>query len=556
MTTERARATADFTYYFRSLVAALGDRPGWYPVFAEREPGAARAYDSGSEVPPWDVVRALLHDLAAAHGAGPDPAETSRALALHRAAIAAWDTAPGAERALRARLDAASRAHDLAVLREHEAARTLDQGAATASEATVARLGNALAWARDDRERAAARLTELHARLVALPGRTPLQEYGQDVRARRAAAPAAQVVTEEGTVYRERRDGQEARRPVRSPYWGTGADTGTGAGRAAGNEPAQRSDRPGFDAWEGSGGPQDTPRGAEPEAGSALPPNAPASRRARFAPAEPAATGRAAPRGARFAGAPAAPAPGPEATVVPLPEQAAKPRGARFAGAPSAPAPAAAVPAVPAAATGKAAPRGARFAGAPAAPGAQETPEVPAEDPRLAADARAGAARLGELRRAGESGAAYLVLCEAALGPPECLPYLARELERADLGADVATLLWEVAVLPPDRLAAAAAALAADGRTEDSRTLLRQAAGRPAKDIATVAAVLHDSARSAEAGELLETLTRVHSPEDAVDVARTAPGLTPALLAAAERVSKSRRRDIVAALRRAALPDH
>jgi hypothetical protein len=71
-----------------------------------------------------------------------------------------------------------------------------------------------------------------------------------------------------------------------------------------------------------------------------------------------------------------------------------------------------------------------------------------------------------------------------------------------------------------------------------------------------VAAVLLDSGRTAEAGELLETLTRVHTPEDAVEVARTAPDLIPALLAAAERVSKSRRRDIVAALRRAALPDH
>ncbi|MYS22675.1 hypothetical protein GTW78_21460, partial [Streptomyces sp. SID4948] len=60
MTTEPARATTDFAHYFRSLVAALGERPGWYGVFAEREPEAALAYRSGADVPPWDVVRALL----------------------------------------------------------------------------------------------------------------------------------------------------------------------------------------------------------------------------------------------------------------------------------------------------------------------------------------------------------------------------------------------------------------------------------------------------------------------------------------------------------------
>nr|WP_272919938.1 MULTISPECIES: hypothetical protein [unclassified Streptomyces] len=132
---------------------------------------------------------------------------------------------------------------------------------------------------------------------------------------------------------------------------------------------------------------------------------------------------------------------------------------------------------------------------------------------------------------------------------------MARELERTGLGADVATLLWEIAALPAAPLAAAAAALAAGDRIEDSRTLLRQVAARPPGDIALVAGALQDNARHTEAGELLETLARAHTPQDAVDVARTVPALTPALLAAAERVSKSRRRDIVAALRRAALPD-
>lgn len=108
------------------------------------------------------------------------------------------------------------------------------------------------------------------------------------------------------------------------------------------------------------------------------------------------------------------------------------------------------------------APRGARFAGAPERPQPQARP---AFDPRWLTQARQEAARLGELRRTGRSGAAYVVICEAAEGPAPRLPYLIRELERTELSADVATLLWEVAALP-------AAPLAAAGRAGDCRTLL------------------------------------------------------------------------------------
>ncbi|NUS13668.1 MAG: hypothetical protein HOY69_20065, partial [Streptomyces sp.] len=89
--------TPEFLYYFRSMLAALGDRPGWYAVYAERDPEAARAHEDGREVPPWDVVRTVLRDLALDAGApDADPAETARAHALHGAALAAEDTAPGA----------------------------------------------------------------------------------------------------------------------------------------------------------------------------------------------------------------------------------------------------------------------------------------------------------------------------------------------------------------------------------------------------------------------------------------------------------------------------
>ncbi|WNI18594.1 hypothetical protein [Actinacidiphila sp. ITFR-21] len=580
MTTELARATADFAYYFRSLVAALGERPGWYGVFAEREPGAVHAYEGGTEVPPWDVVRALLHDLAAVHSAAPDPVETARAQSLHRAAVVAWDAAPGAEHALRARLDAVARAHDLAVMREREAARTLDQAAATAAPATAARLANALAWARDDRERAAARLAELTARLSAVTGRQPLPpEPGQEFWARRTAGPVAQEPPDSsagwsadggtrsaGHGYADGFDAAPAPAsgrvpdpvPDPAPLQGRpqedhpAADPGRNGSRRPGRAPFWGSRAPETASAEEAGDWDEAPR---PERGSAKPPGTPASRRARFAPAAPEPS-VSTPRGARFAGAPAAPAaPAAESAVIPLPGGVGKPRGARFAGAPTGAAVPAAAPVVPVVPAGRtAAPRGARFAGAPDA--VREAPPERVVDPRWAAEAQAGAARLGELRRTGESGAAYMVLCEAAEGPAERLPYLVRELERTGLAADVATLLWEVAALPPAGLADAAAALAADGRTEDCWTLLHQVAARPPADIARVAAVLQDNARAAETGELLETLTRAHTPEDAVEVARTAPELTPALLAAAERVSKSRRRDIVAALRRAALPDH
>ncbi|WP_405589362.1 hypothetical protein [Streptomyces sp. NBC_01190] len=653
MRTELARATTDFAHYFRSLVAALGERPSWYGVFAEREPGAARAYQSGAEVPPWDVVQALLHDLAAGRRTAPDPAESARAQSLHRAAVAATDAAPGAVHALRARFDAITGVRDLAIRREREAAHAVDQAAAGADPGTSARLANALAWARDDRERAAARLAELGARLTAVergeefwartgggaapldqptgpadtftapsaatpdaPRRTPRapswrttptddptpppqhlpgDRHAPDGSPSRFAATAgadtevrnAEQWSGYGGVVADGRSGRDAGRSgfaatagadpevgdveQWSGYGGVGADgrSGRDAGwsgfEAAGGVGRETAggvwSAAGVDARGGAHSGGGDPAGPAPGtgrrrlpggAGLGVPPGVPASRRARFAPdaPEPSVPSVPAPRGARFAGAPATPAAAPD--LIPSADGPAKPRGARFAGAPTAPAGQTATPVVPAAPARRAALRGARFAGV-AEPAPAPPPRV--ADPRWAAEAEVGAARLGALRKAGETGAAYLVLCEAAEGPAERLPYLARELERTGLAADVATLLWEVAALPPVALAAAATALAADGRAEDCGNLLRQAAARPAADIAGVAAVLHGNARTAETGDLLETLTRTRTPEDAVEVARTTPELTAELLAAADRVSRSRRRDIVAALRRAGLPD-
>ncbi|SHM58720.1 hypothetical protein [Actinacidiphila paucisporea] len=434
--------TADFTYYFRSLVAALGERPGWYGLYAQREPGAARDHETGREIPPWDVVRTILRDLAVNSGAGDiDPSIAARAYALHRAALAAEDAAPGAAARLRSRLDEATRARESAAARARESAR------AYARHPTSAR-AQSLAWTRDDLTRTTARCTALHQRLAAV-------------------APPAPAPVE--------------------------------------------------------------------------PPGAPT---------------QSAPRGARFAGAPrsdARPAPsGADPAAPPAGEydgSAAAPRGARFAGAPRSdaqPAPPAAGSAVREAPAARM-PRGARFAGAP-----QPAPEPvrPADDPRWTAEARAEAARLGQLRRTGESGAAYLVLAAAAEGPADRLPYVVRELERTGLAADVATLLWEIAALPPQPVAEAVNALAAAGRGPHSRTLLHQVAARAAGDVAVVADLLHSGGRTAEAGELLETVARGRSAEAAAAVARARPALTDPLLAAAARVSPPCHRDLAAALHR------
>ncbi|WP_329173557.1 hypothetical protein [Streptomyces sp. NBC_01477] len=240
---------AEFTYYFRSLVAALGERPGWYGLYAQREPGAARAHETGLEVPPWDVVRTVLRDLAVNSGAGDvDPGEAGRAYALHRAALAAEDAAPDAEARLRGRLAVATRARETAVSRAREAAR------AYAHHPTAPR-ANALAWTRDELTRTTSRCTDLHQRLAAVALPEPEQ-----------SAPAPEPET-----------ASAARRPRGARFAGAFEPTAKAA-------PAPEAARPA------------APRGARfagaPEAGAVALPGAPGAPAARL------------PRGARFAGAP------------------------------------------------------------------------------------------------------------------------------------------------------------------------------------------------------------------------------------------------------------
>lgn len=58
-----------------------------------------------------------------------------------------------------------------------------------------------------------------------------------------------------------------------------------------------------------------------------------------------------------------------------------------------------------------------------------------------------------------------------------------------------------------------------------------------------------------EAGILLGAVIRTRQPEEAAAVAGAYPGLAAPLLEVAASISKPRRRDIAAALRRAGLPD-
>ncbi|WP_052851139.1 hypothetical protein [Streptomyces avicenniae] len=266
---------------------------------------------------------------------------------------------------------------------------------------------------------------------------------------------------------------------------------------------------------------------------------------------EPARKARRARGGARFAGV--QPEPG-AAGAAPTPPPPA--RGARAIPDP-APAPAAA-PVAPVQATGDDTPAatplpgGSRFAGALR----ESRAERKARAERLTAEERraalAAAGQLHRLREDGHSGAAHVLLSEAAQGPAGRLPVLAAELERLGMASDVATLLWEAASLPPGPLAAAAEALAAAGREADCGRLLRQGAARPAPEAGSIAAELWSAGRAGEAVTLLSALVRARPAEEAARAAEGAPDVVvPLLLDAARSVSPHHHYAVNSELRRA-----
>ncbi|MGW0210140.1 hypothetical protein ACWDZ8_31590 [Streptomyces sp. NPDC003233] len=171
----------EFASYLDGLLARLDQGGGWSGVFWQRDPDGMRACLDGREVPPWDVVQALLEDLATAYGPAAAAAERERARALYRAALTAYDARPGARDTLLDRLDVMLREQRYAAERQAELTRLLSTPA-SAEQAESLRLD--LAWAQDDHERATARCTELQARLTELdrrgaPDAGPLRHGGE-----------------------------------------------------------------------------------------------------------------------------------------------------------------------------------------------------------------------------------------------------------------------------------------------------------------------------------------------------------------------------------------
>ncbi|MGC9540675.1 hypothetical protein [Streptomyces sp. UG1] len=184
----------EFVDYLDGLMARLDQGGGWCGVFWQRDPEGMRACLDGREVPPWDVVASLLHDLAAQYGTGGAGPETERARALHTAALAAYDARPGGRDALGDRLDVMLREQRYAAERQAELGRLL-ASATTREEADTIRLD--LAWARDDHERATARCAELRGRMADLEWQAA-GARGQEIRRERVGEGAVFRVDEGG----------------------------------------------------------------------------------------------------------------------------------------------------------------------------------------------------------------------------------------------------------------------------------------------------------------------------------------------------------------------
>ncbi|MET9903911.1 hypothetical protein [Streptomyces sp. NPDC006446] len=175
----------EFARYLNGLVERLDQSGGWCGVFWQRDPDGMRACLQGWEVPPWDVVEALLQDVGAEFGERAAAQETERARGLHDASLAAYDARPGGRDALGDRLDVMLREQRYAAERQAELGGLL-HSAASREEAETIRLD--LAWAQDDHARASARCTELRHRMDSVDRRA-LRTRAQD--ALSFPAPAA-----------------------------------------------------------------------------------------------------------------------------------------------------------------------------------------------------------------------------------------------------------------------------------------------------------------------------------------------------------------------------
>ncbi|QHC24708.1 hypothetical protein [Streptomyces sp. GS7] len=502
--TQLRNPTEEFARFLTDLGRLLDPASGWYGVFGQRDPEGLRACLEGREVPHWDVVESLLHDLAAQHGDAAVRTMGPRARRLYARAVAGHDAQPGGRPALRDRLEVMVHEQRQAAARAREL-RTAARFAQDPAEGE--RLSRELAWAQDDHLRAGARVRELRARLAAL------EEAGQ----------GAGAATPEGDAPAAADD---------APARGGGGPVPEGETRAA----EAASPAPDGDAARTATLPARMAKLPAPDGDAS-------ARKSKLSARKAKAAGR--PRGARFAGlevvddaAPAGDRTPPDVPAAVPAAAGTAPRGARFAGA-------------------YAAPDNGQGSGSGDGPddGPGEAAAGGAADPEVRRRAASTAYRLARHRPPGEDGPAYVEICAAAARPAAELPFLLGELESAGLACDIPTLLWEVACLPPDGLAAATAALVAAGRTADAAALLRQSLARPVAEVARTALALLDRRRPEQAGELLAALVRARTPEDAAALAAADPvTLGPLLLEAARTVSPSRHSDVAHALRAAGHP--
>ncbi|WP_267242367.1 hypothetical protein [Streptomyces sp. PR69] len=435
--------TQVFARYLSELTALLDESAGWCGVFWQRDPGGMRACLDGVEVPPWDVVEALLHDLAGVRGAEAAELASVRARELHSAAAAAYDRLPGGREALVERLELMLREQTYAADRAEELLRRM--GAEPDGGPEAERLATDLAWARDDHARATARVAEFRGRLAAHrdeAGPTAATAPTLGAPAPSAPAPSAPEPSahQSSDWFRPARPDPEAQRePEAKPH------------------------------------PQPQPQ-LQPDSGPRAEPAR--SRKPRR------------PRGARYAGmeAEAADDASPEgAAAVPVLPAApsATPRGARFGGSP-ADAPAPAAPPVPDAAR-------------------HAARETVAALGRLRAEGRSGEAHVvlceaaarpadwlpvfaAELCRAGLSADWATLLWEAASQPAPRLAAAASALAAAGRADDSRQLLRQGVARPAADIAAAALALEDEGGGPEAHALLTAfARSRTPEETASIA---------------------------------------------------------------------
>ncbi|MDN3021859.1 hypothetical protein [Streptomyces sp. S.PB5] len=251
----------EFARYLNGLLGRLDQGGGWCAVFWQRDPDGMQACLEGREVPPWDVVEALLQDLATEYGHEAAEPESHQARALHAEALAAFDARPGGRDDLGDRLDVMLREQRYTAERQAELSRRL-AAATTQESADAIRLD--LAWAHDDHERATARCAELRRRMERLGDRS-VQGQAQAIRRGRAggrfrieaeygpgatggAEGAAHGSDRNPSMPRQRdaRTAAEAAGPQGGPQYGAAPD------RDSRRDGPQYGETPDRDGWRGS----------------------------------------------------------------------------------------------------------------------------------------------------------------------------------------------------------------------------------------------------------------------------------------------------------------